>query len=212
MASSLMHLAVARQLAPRLPLDDPNRFFVGSVLPDAAPSGDSHFRRALAGDRVVMDAAAFRQAFPGRIPGDGLYLGYYFHLIQDDVFRRLLYYDLGLLHRRGEALAEELHRDYARLNHALAARYALPALTLPEDFETEALCGIAPFAPIPFLAGCEAQRLAHPGPEPALLDLPAAQGYIDRCTALCQREYRALLGGRSAFRPEDWAWERGGGA
>lgn len=66
MASSLMHLAVAGELLGRVPAGDPDRFAVGSVLPDAAKpgSGDSHFRRALAGGaRAVMDAEAFRRAF-----------------------------------------------------------------------------------------------------------------------------------------------------
>ena len=66
MASSLMHLAVAGELLGRVPVRDPNRFTVGSILPDAAKpgSGDSHFRRSLAGGaRAVMDAEAFRRAF-----------------------------------------------------------------------------------------------------------------------------------------------------
>ena len=116
-----MHLALGKTLAQRLGLSD--RFIVGSLLPDAVEGErkrqvNTHFIALFDEDKYKwFDSIAFYELYKNEIKADPLYLGYYFHLISDNVFRRIIYLDMGLISRRGDKrLFEEFYHDYNILN------------------------------------------------------------------------------------------------
>lgn len=214
MASSIMHLAIAAQLFGKIKIADRNRFYIGSILPDAAvistekPS-NSHFRRKIQNQtKSTMDTEAFFIKFAEYLPYDGLYLGYYFHLIEDVIFRRVLYYDLNLIWLRGEQLAQELHTDYWNLNSYLVKKYDLSDdLYIPEKLQKECLLSIADFNLDGFLKNCSPQFHTESVAKTKHFSNRDADSYIARCTELCLTEYKALKRGNVMFHPEHYAWD-----
>lgn len=93
MASRIIHLAIAKQLGSILPITDKNRFSVGSILPDAVLNADkrnvgSHFVEVFdEGRKKHYNFNAFYERYKDKIPSGELYLGYYFHLIEDGIFK-----------------------------------------------------------------------------------------------------------------------------
>lgn len=127
-----MHLAVAYELERKLSISDRNRFEIGQILPDAVLSVDkkavnSHFIELFdGGKRKHFDFYGFFGRFKDEVMSDELYLGYYFHLIEDNLFRYYLYYIKGLLSRRGDTeLTARLYMDYHILNRKLVENTAL---------------------------------------------------------------------------------------
>ena len=91
------------------------------------------------GKRKHFDFYGFFGRFKDEVMSDELYLGYYFHLIEDNLFRYYLYYIKGLLSRRGDTeLTARLYMDYHILNRKLVEKYGFenkPAV--PENFAEE---------------------------------------------------------------------------
>ena len=132
MASRVIHLAIAAELADRIGVKDKERFNFGHVLPDMILGEyevrlplkkQSHFYTLLPSSRKTYNFYQFYDEYKDRLTDD-LYLGYYVHLIEDNIFRKYLYYRVGLLMRRGQReLLDELYRDYHLLNPLLLERY-----------------------------------------------------------------------------------------
>lgn len=146
MASRVIHLAVAYELAARNDIKDTARFYFGHMLPDMVMGEyevrlplkqQTHFYTLLPSGRKTYDFMAFYNDYKDKL-SDTLYLGYYFHLIEDDIFRQYLYYRVGLLKRRGEKkLLDEIYSDYHKLNHLLCDKYGLTLPTVPDGLENE---------------------------------------------------------------------------
>ena len=143
LASRLIHLAVADALLKEFPIDDPARFRLGSILPDA--KNDSrlraapHYQISLDDGLLTYDLDLFRKQFGSRIKSDSLYLGYYLHLIQDMVYRRFMY---ALPHWDARIWENvlQLHSDYRKINHYLIeSRSMVNGIEAPEDFDSEAI-------------------------------------------------------------------------
>ena len=148
MASRIIHLAVAHELAARLEIKDTERFLYGHILPDMIMGEyeyrvpikkETHFYTLLPNNRKTYDFYRFYEEYRDRFE-DMLYLGYYVHLIEDNIFRQYLYYRVGLLKRRGERkLLDELYEDYRLLNPILIKKYNMKPLKLPNGIEKEGL-------------------------------------------------------------------------
>ncbi len=200
-----MHLAVCSQLEKILPLDKENvsRFRIGQLLPDAVLSADkigvnSHFIREFdGGRRKVYDFYEFEERFKDKLLSDGLYLGYYFHLIEDNIFRILIYYDLGLLCRRGDPkLLEELYRDYHILNGRLAKEYKLEnSLEIPKNFESEQINEIYPFEILDYLNQMSGDFEESCDGQPKYFTSRVTEQFISRCVKVCNAEYNRLKSG-----------------
>lgn len=207
MASRIMHLAAAVQLLPHLPRRmDVSRFLSGEIMVDSAPQQRhaSHYLTVLNG-RKTYDVARFRDVYGKLLLTDGLALGYYLHLIQDLVFRDVMYHTLGFNPRRPGYLAE-LHSDYRRLNQLLIRRYDLSA-----DFDIPAsaapLQDIAAFDMVG-LPGALAEDFSLSGATDAYFFTEEhAVSYISRAVGKCLCELEALRNGLPLTDPADWTWQ-----
>ena len=150
MASRILHLAVAEKIIERIPIQEYGRFRLGSLLPDAYRTGvsktDSHFKiHICGGSKKTYDLQRFQDTFGDRLKTDALYLGYYLHLIQDLIFRRLVY-EKHRWNPRIPGNVERLHEDYKQLNPYVITHYGLKnCLELPEDFFDEKINTVYPF-------------------------------------------------------------------
>lgn len=206
MASRVMHLAAAVQLLNELPAGmDVPRFLSGSIMVDSAPTERhaSHFQ-AVVGERKTYDLSRFRAEYGHLLLTDGLVLGYYLHLLQDLVFRRYMYAELGFNPRKPGYLAG-LHSDYRRLNKLLIQRYQLTAyFAIPTS--AAPLQGIAAFD-MAGLPGALAEDFSLPGEDDAFFfSEELAVRYIDQAVAKCREELHALRKGRPLTDPLEWTW------
>lgn len=215
MASRVMHFAVASQLEKVLPIKDRNRFYLGHILPDAVLSADkkkvnSHFIEIFDdGRKKHFDFYGFYDRYKNEILSDDLYLGYYFHLIEDNMFRVLIYYELGLLSRRGEpALLDELYRDYHILNGIVTEKYALEnTLYVPSDFSEERINEIYPFEIEEFISDMNTDFGEKCGGHPKLITARRLDKYISGCVNICSAEYDPLKCGRHYLGRYDFSFD-----
>ena len=207
MASRIIHLAVCNELIRALPLSDPERFRLGHILPDCVPTEvkkqiNSHFIR-VEGGRKIFDAQEFYERYEELVLTDDLYLGYYLHLWEDNVFRRVLYYDLGMLAHRGEPeLFSQLYLDYNLLNVPIGEAYGVKAqFQVPED-----LGPISDIYPFDITQAVEeiADQLSWPiEGSPRIFTRAAAEEFIRKSVDICKKEYEAIHRGTHSL--DRWA-------
>lgn len=219
MASRILHLAVAEKIMEPIPFQEQNRFRLGSLLPDGCRTkgskADSHFKIPVCGgSKKTYDLQRFLDNFGERMKTDALYLGYYLHLIQDLVFRRLVY-DVYRWDPRGPGNVVRLYEDYERLNPYVITRHGLKNhLETPENFSGEKINTIYPFD-VPLLRS----KLSHdfacetePRDSAAFFfTREMAEEFIGSAAEVCLAEIRALREGKPGVRSYDYAW-RGLGA
>ena len=94
MASRIIHLAVADTLLKEFEIDAPERFRLGSILPDAKIDSllraAPHYQTTLPSGLITYKLKEFLSVYGERMKEDSLYLGYYLHLIQDIFYRRYM--------------------------------------------------------------------------------------------------------------------------
>lgn len=216
MASRLMHIAVCSQLEKVLDIKDLNRFRVGQILPDAILSKNkadfnTHFTKTYDNNsRKIMDFSDFFEKYKEKIKNDDLYLGYYFHLIEDDIFRVILYYDVGMLSKRGNPdFMQMLYKDYHILNNYLVKKYSLKNdLYEPDNFDIEKINEIAPFEVADFIKAMDVDFNEKISGEKTIhFTEYFADTFIKKCTSVCVDEYNALLNETHAVSPYDYSWE-----
>ncbi|MGN0602281.1 MAG: hypothetical protein ACI4I7_06190 [Oscillospiraceae bacterium] len=153
MASRLIHVAIAYELEKTLPIKNKNRFLIGHILPDAVLSANkrdinTHFIDIYDnGSKKHFDSQKFFNRYRKEALSDELYLGYYFHLIQDCIFRGVLYYEINLISLRGTpGFLDELYRDYRIINGWAVKNYGLEySFFEPENFKLERINEIYSF-------------------------------------------------------------------
>lgn len=208
MASRILHLAAAVCILDECPVADRKRFRLGSVLPDAGQPVSAHFRANIDGGRKTMMALGkFRARFADRMD-DPLYLGYYLHLVQDVVFRKVFFLERGW-HPDSAEKVERLYTDYRILNAWAIEKYALcDDLAVPENFAAEPLAAVSDFALPKFFAELRADFITPPPPGECVYFTKAiAEEFLDRAVPLCRRELAALREGASVVDGRAWAWE-----
>ncbi len=142
MASRIMHDAAATITAKIYPIQNPERFFLGILLPDAYAenkgTAESHLKCTIDnGTKKTYDLEAFRTLFADELKNDDLYRGYYLHLVQDLHFREFVYQKYRWNPKIPGNVAR-LHRDYRLLNRYVIAQNRLSdKLTVPEHIENE---------------------------------------------------------------------------
>ena len=190
MASRILHLAAAKLILDEHPAADEKRFRLGSILPDAGERVSAHFRvRIDGGTKTMMALGGFRARFADKMD-DPLYLGYYLHLVQDIVFRKVFYLDHGWKVDSPQKV-ERLYDDYRILNTWAIEKFALREdLTAPENFSAEPICAVSDFALPEFLAELHADFTTPPPP--------------GECVRISDRRRAALpAGDRGAARREN---------
>lgn len=207
MASRILHLAAAACLLDECPAKDEKRFRLGSVLPDAGERVSAHFRTSIDGGRKTMMALGeFRTRFAERMD-DPLYIGYYLHLVQDVVFRKVFYLDHGWKPDTPEKIGR-LYADYRILNAWAIEKYTLrDDLAAPENFAAEPLAAVSDFALPEFLAELHEDFITPPPPgECVYFTKAVAEEFLRRAVPLCRRELAALREGTSVVDERAWAW------
>lgn len=209
MASRIMHLAITDCITKTYRCKDKNRLYLGSILPDAAISGNSHLRIFISGGaKKTYDLTGFRSDFLSKMLEDDLYLGYYLHLIQDLHFRNFVY------HRyHWDPLppgnVERLHRDYALLNQYVVQKYALlNTITVPSSFHKELLNKLGCFAIDAFLADMRSDFQSCLTGTVFFFTKEMADEFIAYACEKCEQEIQSLLNGSDCVDERAMAWQR----
>lgn len=211
MASRILHLAAAQKIMQRADVPQPERFRIGSILPDAFENRDeravTHFILRLEGGAKTYDLTRFRALFGARLLEDGLYLGYYLHLIEDMVFRKIVYHDHHWLPDTPEKV-RRLHEDYRHINAWAIAHYGLKDdLTAPENFSAEALYDYFPFQLEELLREAHADFSCEEDDHSYFFfTREMAQEFTAQASELCLRELEALRTGRPPLNEYNWTW------
>ena len=217
MASRIMHLAMGTELCRICEINDRDRFLVGMLLPDAIITGDkktsgTHYDRMTDESHKVMDFSLFYSEFEERIQSDELYLGYYLHLIEDCIFRKYIYYDLGLLEMRGrEGFLPKLYSDYHSVNGYLVKKYNISSLPkIPEGLDREEINGIYPFEITDFLIDTKNDLQDKYLGNEKYFSAVNAEEVIRQCIDVCSAEMNSLKMGKHFTCPEEYIWEARG--
>ena len=212
-----MHLAMGTLLCRASEIRDRDRFLVGMLLPDAIIKGDkktagTHYDRMTDEFHKVMDFSLFYSEFEEKVKSDELYLGYYLHLIEDCIFRKYIYYGLGLLELRGrEGFLPRLYRDYHSVNGYLVKKYNISSLPkAPEGLDREEINGIYPFEITDFLLDMASDLRDEYFGNEKYFSAVNAEEVIERCADVCATEMNALKRGEHFTFPEEYIWEARG--
>lgn len=213
MASSLMHLAIAKRLISDGIVQDNLRFQLGVILPDAmrpdqVNHADSHYKATVCdGTKKMIDFTRFRSEFQAEVDRDDLYLGYYTHLVQDAIFRKFLYSDHGYCVTCREDV-EVLHRDYHLLNTYVVSEYHLEnEIKVPEAFEDKRISHKFPFRLESHLEQIKSDFIPEKGGKIQFVTEAMVDEYIETCYQICKQELEQVRAGHTGINPMDYAWE-----
>lgn len=205
MASSMIHLAITQCLIPEIGCGDDFRLRLGAILPDGAIQGNAHLKKQVGENRITYDLEFFRRRYRAQMETDGLYLGYYLHLIQDIFYRNFLY-----TQRHWDPTppgnVERLHRDYGILNGYVAQKFHLcPEMLRSIPIEREPIAELAVFDDEGLIREVRQQFADAPEGEPFFFTREMADMYIADAVALCRRELQGLQAG-TGLDSLDWSW------
>ena len=138
---------------------------------------------------------------------DALYFGYYLHLIQDLIFRRLMYEDYHwnpVLD--GNVL--RLHNDYHLINRYVIDKYGLKQnIKLPENFRMEKIYALYPFDVTRLLDDLQNDFAENCDGEIFFFTKSLADEFITKAADVCVNEMATLLDGNFYMDAHEWAWK-----
>ncbi len=144
MPSRMIHYLVAEQVASKVPIQDSNRFKIGSLCPDMSTRQDGSKHRThysdIVGDRKGMNWKHFAEDYREKMKSDDLYLGIFCHLITDGVW----FHEVMEPQVRSRFVSKEERQemynfgysDFHRLNYILREEFRLE-YELKEDRNME---------------------------------------------------------------------------
>lgn len=210
MASRLLHLAVAEKLMEAFPVKDTNRFRLGCIMPDAcnpaASKSDSHLKCFVCGkSKTTYDLDGYLSKFSGQM-NDALYLGYYLHLIQDLVFREIIY-DKYRWNPCIPGNVARLHNDYRLINEHIIKKYDLKDDIQPVlELECEGIYSIYPFEIESFLNDMTLDFRDQSKGESFFFTTEMADDFVASATESCMKEIKALNEGKHYVDAYERAW------
>ena len=209
MASRIIHLAITDCISQKYRYKDKNRLELGSILPDAAASGNSHLKINISdGMKKTYDLTGFRSVFLSEMLQDDLYLGYYLHLVQDLYFRNFVYnrYHWNPL---PPGNVERLHHDYALINQYVIQKYGLSnTITIPASFGEEPVNKLGCFSVGEFLAEMKADFQSRPTGSVFFFTREMADEFIAYACGRCEQEIASLFHGSGCLDEKALAWRR----
>lgn len=211
MASTTMHMAITSLLISRISVQIPDRLMFGAVLPDAyadgVPKDGSHLDIRIGdGSKKTYDLTLFRSKFGELMKYDGLYMGYYLHLVQDLVYRSFVHKEHNWQSRIPGNIGR-LHNDYALLNTYVISKYSLKNnITVPADFESESINEMYPYDTQRFLEDLSRQFIPYSEGSIFFFTEEMADDYIQRAADICTKELQAFYGGKQYIDEYEWAW------
>ncbi len=209
MASIIIHMAVTVRLLDICGInEDRDGYLAGTVLPDYNLRQNHHYKD-LVGERRFFNLTRFREEQGDRLQ-DPVYMGYYFHLVQDMVFRDFMYNIHGFSPAERENVLK-LYTDYQRLNGYLARRYDIPVEILknmdriPSDRYPDFPLNRAELED-------ETDRYHNvdicPEGEHFFFTPQMADEYVERATEACLWELGALKGEKEHIDEMQYSWIR----
>lgn len=125
MASLIMHLCVAKALINENKIDTSkeNEFLLGTLIPDFALIPNAHYRTSEGGKRF-FNITEFREKYIDKLKTEPLYLGYYLHLVQDVIFRDMMYNKYSWDPKK-KGNIPLLYGDYRKLNSYFCEKYSI---------------------------------------------------------------------------------------
>lgn len=213
MAQRTIHYLIGEELIG-LGVRDVDRFRIGNVLPDAIEDlvfrDLTHYQKdvEIDGKSVrLSDFERFRSEFAPLVETDGLYLGYYMHLVEDACYRRF-WKKAGLQERRmtRETVAV-LHNDYHLLNaYIVQSRGLRDELVFPADFEHEPINRIYPFLLSDFIAEMREDFTEHPQGTTRYMTEALLEDYLAGAMDVCREALSRILTGKPPMDPRSLTW------
>jgi hypothetical protein len=213
MAQRTIHYLLGEELIP-LGVRDVERFRVGNLLPDAIEDlvfrelTHYHDKAEIGGQtRQFSDFERFRRAFDPLVGTDGLYLGYYMHLVEDACYRVFWHRArFAPRHMTRENVAV-LHNDYHLLNRYIVSRYGIrDELVMPEDFAREPINRIYPFRLREFLDEMRGDFSEDPQGTTQYVTEALLEEYLAGAREICRDALRRILSGGEPMDPRDLTW------
>ena len=197
-----------------LGVKDVDRFRVGNLLPDAIEDlvfrDLTHFQSEveIGGRRMrFSDFERFRREFAPLVETDGLYLGYYMHLIEDVCYRifwnRVRFAPRDMT-RENVAV---LHNDYHLLNRYIVSRYGIrDEIVFPKDFEREPIQRIYPFLLRDFLDEMKDDFTENPQGRTHYMTEELLERFLAEAREICREALRRILAGEEPLDPRSLTW------
>lgn len=209
MASRIVHLAISKKIVKQCEISDANRFLFGSIMPDAVVAGNSHRKINISdGRQKTYDLTGYRRKFSELMKKDDLYMGFYLHLVQDMIFRQLVYKKYGW-NPRIEGNVTRLHNDYALANAYVIQKYRLcDDVILPSGLEKEPLLENMEYDLHGFFDGLHHDFVNMPCGEIFFFTKDMLDEYISLAVNSCLAEIEAIKNGNSCIDEYKLAWDR----
>ncbi|MEK5174271.1 hydrolase [Heyndrickxia sp. FSL W8-0496] len=144
MGSRIMHLIIAEQITNKISISNKEAFLLGGVAPDAVTSKElSHFYIGNLKDfSRSIDFNGFFEKYKEMFPS-GYLLGYYIHLIADDLWLKGFY--IPWLKNRmdnDEGILELYHNDFRLLNGKLLNYYQIHEVQINNTDTIDGICDL----------------------------------------------------------------------
>lgn len=130
MGSRIMHYCISSLVNEKLRLQE-DQFLLGGLAPDLnkymnQPKMDSHFAKCNANGIFYTDYEAFYDKYLIN-QGSPFHIGYYFHLISDEIWLREIYFKKikWLPPEEKKEAQQKYYRDFWRLNGKLIDHYSI---------------------------------------------------------------------------------------
>ena len=213
MAQRTIHYLLGEELIG-LGVRDVDRFRVGNLLPDAIEDlifrDLTHYQTdtQIGGEtKRLSDLERFRREFAPLVETDGLYLGYYMHLIEDACYRRFwnrVRFAPRDMTRENVAV---LHNDYHLLNRYIVSRYGIRnEIVFPENFEREPVNRIYPFLLRDFLDEMRGDFTENPQGTTHYLTETLLEEFLADARDTCREALRRILSGGEPMDPRSLTW------
>lgn len=207
MASSIVHLAITNELIKLRSFRAEDRLKLGAVLADFGFRRETHLQIQLQnGGKRTYDLNRFRAEFGEKLLEDDLYLGYYLHLVQDVVYRHLVYFKYAW-DPEPQGNIERLHRDYRILNGYIIEKYGLKNdVAVPEGFESEEINRLCAFDTEKLIESMAAFFEGSEEGEVFFFTKAMADEVIHEAVETCLKELDALKSGGALMDMYECAW------
>ena len=213
MAQRTIHYLLGEELIG-LGVRDVDRFRVGNLLPDAIEDlifrDLTHYQTdtQIGGEtKRLSDFERFRREFAPLVETDGLYLGYYMHLVEDACYRRF-WKKIGFpeRHMTREKVAV-LHNDYHLLNaYIVRSRGLRDELVFPAGFEREPINRLYPFLLKDFLEEMRGDFTEDPQGTTHYMTEALLEEYLSGAMDVCRDALRRILSGEELLDARSLTW------
>jgi hypothetical protein len=213
MAQRMVHYLFGVLLAETMEPADRGRFLLGSLLPDAyltKPEREiTHYTGYDAAlDMKWYDFGRFYRCFSQEVRTDPLYLGYYLHIVEDDLHRQILHGG-EIRVPRNDREVELLYRDYHILNRRLRLQYDLrDELILPPEFASLPINRQTPLDAAGMIEALRADLADETEGPLTMLPEGLTEAFISDSLSVLRREMRAVLQTGPGLNARDIMWKR----